>query len=107
MTVLLCCCLHSQTGEKSSEADGEADGTGIAPVTEVRAEDAEPSWELPPELQEFTGAADDRKGLLEWRQRVSAERQRLEKEKLRWQAEKRRKEKEREKHLKVRRLKPN
>ena len=39
------------------------------------AEEEEPSWQLPAELQEYLGESGDRKGLVLWRQQQSKARQ--------------------------------
>ena len=50
-----------------------------APSNEAEAledvEEEEPSWELPEELQDFKGDADDRKGMLAFRQKQQSARQ--------------------------------
>eukprot|EP00873_Tetraselmis_striata_P021792 jgi/Tetstr1/442056/TSEL_030235.t1 len=88
-------------GGDAAATETEAAPPGGKADAAAEAEDAEPSWELGPEFTEFRGDGDDRKALLEWRQRVNAERQRLEKEKLRWHAEKRRRDKERDRAEKL------
>ena len=59
-------------------------------------EEEEPDWELPPELQEYSGNPGDRKAQLLFRQAQTAERQRLDGLRTRWQAETRRKSKARD-----------
>jgi hypothetical protein len=54
----------------------------------------EPSFELPERLREYSGAPDDKKGLLQWRQEQAAERRRLEKERNKWVAEQLRRQRE-------------
>ena len=53
----------------------EAPSSGAVAVPEEDAEEVEPSWELPEELQEFKGDADDRKGMLAFRQKQQSGRQ--------------------------------
>lgn len=55
-----------------------------------------PSFELPPELQEYTGKPNDRKAQLQFRQAQQAARKRLDKERAKWQADLRSRERERE-----------
>lgn len=55
-----------------------------------------PSFELPPELQEYTGPPGDRKAQLQFRQKQQAAKKKLEKERAAWQAGARQRQKERE-----------
>ena len=53
----------------------EVAGIGADAAAVEEAEEEEPSWELPDELQEFRGDADDRKGMLAFRQKQQSARQ--------------------------------
>lgn len=44
-------------------------------MTEEEAEEIEPSWELPAELQNYQGDPDDRKSMLTFRQTQQSARQ--------------------------------
>ncbi|GAX84054.1 hypothetical protein CEUSTIGMA_g11478.t1 [Chlamydomonas eustigma] len=82
-----------------------SEGTGDkkilnAAATSSNAEE-EPSFELPEHLKSWKGDAQDRKGMLEWRQQQQKARAKLDQEKARWEAERRAREKAKEAEMKA------
>ncbi|KAL4457501.1 hypothetical protein ABPG75_012366 [Micractinium tetrahymenae] len=69
---------QQQDGQKPMDVDGQA----------------EPSFELPERLREYSGPPGDKKALVQWRQEQQAEKRRLEKERNRWMAEQLRRQRE-------------
>ncbi|DBB13479.1 TPA: hypothetical protein ACH3X3_000533 [Trebouxia sp. C0006] len=100
--------------EEDAGPSGPPDGNGLAPMdtqmsglderSNSRAgslglgeqEEEEPEWDLPPDLQEYSGNPSDRRAQLLFRQAQTAERQRLDGLRTRWLAETRRKNKARD-----------
>ncbi|PRW55979.1 DDT domain-containing isoform A [Chlorella sorokiniana] len=83
-------------GPAGEGRDGEK-GSGAAAMDvdgQDQQQEQEPSFELPERLREYTGPADDRKALVQWRQEQQAEKRRLEKERNKWIAEQLRRQRE-------------
>ena len=72
-------------GAAAAAPSKKAKASPAAGEEEDEEEEAEPVLELPEELQAFTGSASDRKGQLEWRQRVQKARSKWEGEKAKWE----------------------
>lgn len=76
---------HSDTPRRLPFPSGSARPPSVTPAAGGGGDTpgaAEPSFQLPPALQEYTGAADDRKALMDFKRRQAVEQKKL--DRARW-----------------------
>ncbi|EFN58898.1 expressed protein [Chlorella variabilis] len=82
----------TECGAAAVQQDGQKPASKQGSVAPMDVDG--PSFELPERLREFTGADNDKKALLQWRQEQQTEKRRLDKERNKWMAEQLRRQRE-------------